>query len=71
MRRDPRKSDDEKQETKPVTKQLEKDGLEKETVKNSTTSGTIQPEALIVSGLVLSVVTQIAFVSLLTKDTNK
>lgn len=71
MRRDPRKSDDEKQETKPATKRLKKDGLEKETVKNSTTSGTIQPEALIVSGLVLSVVTQIAFVSLLTKDTNK
>lgn len=43
----------------------------KVTERNSTTSGTTQPEAWIMSGLVLSVVAQIVAASLRIKDTSK
>jgi hypothetical protein len=49
--------------TKPAEKLCEKDWSEKATEKNSITSGFIEPGVWIMSGLLLSLVTQIAYVS--------
>lgn len=48
-------------------KPSEKERFEKETARSSTTSGTIEPEVWIMSGLLLSLVVQIGGASLLPK----
>jgi hypothetical protein len=55
----------------PERKRSEKVVHEKETARNSTTSGTIVPEVWIMSGLLLSLVQQTVGVNLLQKPVEK
>jgi hypothetical protein len=56
--------------TVPEAKLSRKEGSVEETAKNSTTSGSTLPEAWLVSGLLLSLVTPIVFASLRTRAIN-